>query len=382
MTNTTGQEDLQLAMQEKESPKHGTINHGQSAAKKPCENISTKCEQSAGRDKMGGKPVFTIPNRILNLNSGFKEKLLCDGPTFTAGTCCQYRCAFCFVPAVMAKTVVPMLRPLGLKHEDVVVRRKNPVETLRGQQTDRYGQPKYKDSNDRRVIYASPLVDVASNMELVAETVELCKVILELTNWQIRLLSKSNLLPKVAQGLSDYNEPARNRIIYGVSTGTLDNKLAQAFEQGCPLVSKRIESLHWLQDNGFRTFGMICPSLPMSGPGAYLYFAKTMFDAIRADRCEHVWAEVINVRGESFTRTEKALRDAGFEQSAGNLIRVADKAEWEQYARWTFEAHAEMPYKPGQLRFLQYVNKENFAWWKEREPLGAVLLGNITHTDA
>lgn len=67
------------------------------------------------------------------------------------------------------------------------------------------GRPKFRTlaggQPDRRVIYASPLVDVAGNLELVRETVEICRVILELTNWQIRLLSKSNLLPKIAEGL-------------------------------------------------------------------------------------------------------------------------------------------------------------------------------------
>jgi len=125
------------------------------------------------------------------------------------------------------------------------------------------------------------------------ETSELCKVILELTNWQIRLLSKSSFLPFIAKGLEQFpGLRARQRVIYGVSTGTLDDKLASSIEQGCPLVRRRIESFHWLQNSGFRTFGMICPSLPQPD---YLQFSKDILSAIRADRCEHIWSEVINV---------------------------------------------------------------------------------------
>ena len=118
-------------------------------------------------------------------------------------------------------------------------------------------------------------------MELVRETAEICSVILELTDWDIRLLSKSNLLPKLAVSLGmlppwERVFKSKERIIYGVSTGTLDDNLAQAFEQGCPLVSKRIQSLHWLQDNGFRTFGMICPSLPFEDGWEYGVFARHM----------------------------------------------------------------------------------------------------------
>jgi hypothetical protein len=73
-------------------------------------------------------------------------------------------------------------------------------------------------------------------------------------------------------------------------------------------VSRRIEALHWLQDNGFRTFGMICPSLPQSD---YLAFASEAAHKLRVDRCEEVWAEVVNVRGESLHATITALQGAG-----------------------------------------------------------------------
>jgi len=334
------------------------------------------------RTTMNGKPVFTVPAKtIINFDSGFKPKLLCNGPTFTAGTSCPYSCSFCYVPSQMLKQT-PWLEQHGVtgKHEDVVIRRADAVEIAR-KQLESHSKA---DRMTKKVIYASPLTDVAANMELVRETVELCKVILELTNWDIRLLSKSNLLPKVAQAIQEADKgtyvcdcEARiwsTRVIYGVSTGTLDDKIAAAFEGGTPKVSKRIESLHWLQDNGFRTFGMICPSLPTLAPSTYKIWARQMFEAIRGDRCEHVWAEVINLRGESFTRTEKALQEAGYEALASVLRRVStDKPAWEAYARATFEAHAPF-YKPGQLRFLQYITNANLEYWTANVERGAVLL--------
>lgn len=318
---------------------------------------------------MNRKPVFTVPARtIINFKSGFGKKLLCDGPTFSTGTACQYSCSFCYVPQAMQKQTL-WLKEHGVtgKHEDVVIRRDNPIEVARRQ------LEKAKDKDKPLVIYASPLVDVAANMELVRETVEMCLLILQQTQWHIRLLSKSNLLPKIAQSLEMCapSLKARERLIYGVSTGTLDDKLAQAFEEGCPLVGKRIQSLHWLQDNGFRTFGMVCPSLPQRDYG---FFAERMRDAIRYDRCEHVWAEVINVRGDSYTRTIEALTLAGAMEVAGDLIEVShNQSKWEQYARDTFLAHAKFC-PPEKLRFLQYVNKGNREWWRANVSKGAVLL--------
>lgn len=320
------------------------------------------------RKTMAGKPVYDIPSAtVLNLNSGFKEKLLCDGPTFSAGICCNASCSFCFVPAVMRKHLVTL--NVEGKHEDIVVRRQNATDTLLKQLTDKIGRPKYKHPLDRRVIYASPLVDVAGNMELTKETIAMVDIIMRYTYWQVRLLSKSNLLPKIAQA---FDRPdVKGRIIYGVSTGTLNDDLAKVFEQGTALVSKRLESLYWLQDNGFRTFGMICPSLPFDN---YKRFADEAHRAIRADLCEHVWAEILNVRGESMARTRKALSEGGFEHIADAVMRLSDKVTHESYARATFEAHRSL-YKPGQLRYLQYVTRDTYDWWKPFESRGAVLLG-------
>lgn len=325
---------------------------------------------------MSGKPVFGVNAKsVINFDSKFREKLLCDGPTFSASASCTASCAYCYVPQMMKKAE-PWLAKQGVigKHEDIVIRRNDAINIARKQLLSHSKSERQK----KKVIYSSPLADVAMNSDLVRETVEICKVILELTNWDIRLLSKSNLLPKVAMLLEEIETPhngrAEGRVIYGVSTGTLDDKLAAAFEEGTPKVSKRIESLHWLQDNGFRTFGMICPSLPAVEPSGYGKFAREMYDAIRGDKCEHVWNEVINVRGESFTRTEKCLRDAGFDQHASVLKLVSEnKDAWEAYARRTFESHSQF-YKRGQFRFLQYVTKSTRPYWESQISNGAVLL--------
>jgi hypothetical protein len=69
---------------------------------------------------------------------------------------------------------------------------------------------------------------------------------------------------------------------------------------------------------------------------------------------------------------------AGFHEDAERLKSVSDgpqaQQNWEQYARQTFEAHAKnLP--AGKLRFLQYVDRTNAAWWGAQRNRGAVLLG-------
>ena len=284
---------------------------------------------------MNRKPVHTVPAKtVINFKSDFEEKLLCDGLTFSTGSACVFSCAFCYVDDLMRRNPHTRgIRKKGIPFEDVVIRRKDAVDVVKSQLLKGKGVQKHKNSSDKRVIYSSPLVDVAANMDLVRETAEVCSLILEHRNWQIRLLSKSSLLYEVAKLI---DAKWKDRVIFGFSTGTLDDDLAKAYEKGTARVSKRLKSLHKLQDEGYRTFGMICPSLPQED---YDKFAREMAAAIRVDRCEHVWAEVINERGKSFTRTIDALNAAGLKEEAERLTEVKRGDLWEDYARKTFLAH-------------------------------------------
>lgn len=347
------------------------------------------------RSKMNGKPVFEVPAKsVINFDSGFLPKLLCDGPTFTLGSACPYSCSFCYVPAQMTKNphfqgitgkdgVMP-----GAKFEDLVIRRAGALKVLEDQLTLR-GKPRFMgDDQEGRVIYSSPLTDVAANVELAKETAEACKIILRLTRWHIRLLTKSNLMHFIADAIPT---DCKDRMIYGFSTGTMDDRLSVAFEKGTPKVSKRLENLRRLQDNGHRTFGMLCPSLPITMKGnpssnPYGDMAEHMAEEIRAERCEHVWAECINLRGKSMERTCQALRDAGYNDHADELARVSgDRVAWETYARCTFMGHvyamngATDSTGAPKLRFLQYVTEHTKDWWQDHKEHGAVLLGNIIH---
>jgi DNA repair photolyase len=341
---------------------------------------------------MNGKPVlWREAKTVVTFDSkAFQEKGLCDGITINTGDSCKFSCSFCYVGSQMWKLDHELVKSYNKEHstalnfEDVVIRRKQPLEVLKKQILDKESntKQKYLDKHDNRVVYSSTLVDVAANMELLRETAEWVNFILDKTFWQIRLLTKSSLLYKLVEDkmVPDKTKSGsrfshHQRLIFGFSTGTLNDDLANAFEKGTARVSKRIEGLHWLQDRGFRTFGMICPSLPQEN---YETFSKQMCDALRPEKCEKIWAEVINVRGESFKRTYEALLRAGFKDDAERLKSVSDSPQaqqnWEQYARQTFEAHAKN-LSHGKLRFLQYVDRTNATWWGAQRNLGAVLLG-------
>ena len=324
---------------------------------------------------MGKKPVFEIDSKtVIDFNSDFAHKRLCDGPTFSLGSVCVYSCTFCYVISMILKlsaiqAVKRSAALLGKRLEDVVIRKRRALKVLRRQLT--VDKPSWVNLQQKKVVYTSPLVDAAANMVLVKETAVACRMIFELTNWDVRVLSKSSLLPELAKLIP---EKFKDRMIYGVSTGTFGDELCAAFEKGTAKVSRRIQSLHWLQDHGYRTFAMLCPLLPQVDYDQYVSHA---LEEVRIEHCEYVWAEVINLRGDSFTSTCQALENGGFHAEAARLRGVCGPnsgSAWELYAQKAFQALArQVP--PEKLRFLQYAKAKDAAWWIEREPQGAILLG-------
>jgi DNA repair photolyase len=316
------------------------------------------------------------------LGDEFHEKLLCDGIVMNLGDKCVKRCTYCYVPSSTTKLDSSILDPYNRDHntalgfQDVVIRRANAIKVLRSQLLNEDGTSRYSDPSDNRVVFTSTLVDPAANMELLHETAEACNLILEHTHWQIRILSKSTLMARLVEKemIPQQYQP---RLILGFSIGTLDDRVARAIEPGASPPSMRLAALHRLQNRGIRTFGMICPSLPQED---YDKFSKEICEAIRVDRCEHVWAEVLNVRGESKQKTLTALEGAGLTAEAERFRSVFfdehAASNWELYAQQTFEAHTRnIPAE--KLRFLQYLKEDSIDWWKARRADGAVLIGEV-----
>ena len=403
-------------------------------------------------EKILGKPVYLVDTHPVNHDSGFLEKRLCDGPTFTAGTACGYSCQYCYVESQvrLQKPTKDALKLSGRPFNEIVIRRDDVLphlaedltQTKRGKDqlpsakslippalAKKWGikskwlkdrVPTYKGTEWKgKVIYGSPLVDIAATKELALETVEMCDMILRLTDLDIRLLSKSPLLATVvvkelAERFPDTKNGAKARLILGFSTGTLDDGVASAIERPIPLPSARLKALHGLQDAGFRTYGMLCPVLPQRDPAAYKAYAAAAMKAIRAERCEEIWSEVVNFRAgtkeptqdpddqhqrNSFKATLQALNDGGFVDQAALFEKVAvDPEAWEEYSRAMFEALLEAAPErkaarlivgekvkaapPKKLWWLHYPRNHASIdnYWENQQANGVLLLGSHAGT--
>lgn len=326
---------------------------------------------------VNGKPQFEIKvEDVINFNSGFGHKLLCDFMTFSLGSACAGSCAYCYVESAVrkhpgVKKVMNQIGQAGLRFQDVVISRTNALNVLRAQLT--VNRPRQVDIHTKKVVYTSNLVDPALNPKQARETLEACRIFMELTRWDVRLLSKGSFLRLIAEGIP---KEFRHRLIFGHSTGIFDERIARVVEAGTAKVTKRIEEHRWLQDHGYRTYGMICPVLPQVNYDEYIQNAVSR---LRVDRCEHVWVEALNVRGESMEKTLTALADAGCIDEAERVRGIfgpGNGEAWERYSRALFEACARHIPRD-KLRFLQYVDRGSMEWWVNRRNDGAVLLGKL-----
>ena len=102
---------------------------------------------------------------------------------------------------------------------------------------------------------------------------------------------------------------------------------------------------------------MLCPILPSE-----TNYLGQLIDAINPEKCEHIWAEPINLRGKSLVKTYDQLKQCGLEKDAEELNAVmGNKERWRSYSKELFTTlrhELEKRRVADKLRFLQYVKGE------------------------
>jgi DNA repair photolyase len=296
---------------------------------------------------MNKKHFYYSGKTGIGYTKGFEKKKLAKY-SVNIGNICEFGCSFCYVPSVTRKqktvrSIIDQGYEVGefssYRYKDNVLR--TVAKDLR----------KFEPDDDSMVIFCTTC-DPCANSEHADTSVEAIKLVMEKSNLQVRVLSKSILIKIMAQKLSMH----KDRVTYSLSTGTANDKISAAIEAHASPIGKRIEALHWLQGHNFRTYGMICPVLPSEVENV-----ETLIDNVRPEKCEHVWVEAINVRGKSLARTYEKLVDAGLNDHAEKLKKVmGNNDSWVKYSKALFtRIQAEMK-KRGELeklRFLQYISR-------------------------
>jgi len=269
----------------------------------------------------------------------------------------------CYVPSITNKQKsVIALQKQGLKFDDFSLYRykENVLETVSRDLAKM--PPTCKDT-----VFFCTTCDPCATLKHAETTIEAIRLIMARSRLQVRVLSKSVFIKDIASALIDYKE----RIVYSLSTGTSLDEISKAIEEHASPVRLRVETLHWLQNNNFRTYGMICPVIPSE-----ISRVKQLLDQVRPEICEYVWVEAVNVRGKSLFNTFTKLNEAGPHQHAAELQRVmGEKNNWRDYSKNLFvEFQSEMKNRGllEKLRFLQYVTKTDVEFFHNQP--GAICL--------
>jgi DNA repair photolyase len=281
---------------------------------------------------------------------GFQKKQLADFAC-NIGNICEFGCTFCYVPTVTTrqKYVQKILKKGFSPNQVSLYRTKDNILKCVGRDLKKHK----KGDGDERVVFFCTTCDPCPTDEHAQITIEAIKLIMENSDLYVRVLSKSKLIVELAKAL----DPWRERIIYGLSTGTCRPEISACIESNATPVKERTKALGVLQDISCRTYGMLCPILPSE-----MDCLGQLIDAINPEKCEHIWAEPINVRGKSLVKTYNQLKQCDLEKDAEKLNAVmGNKERWRDYSKELFTTlrhELEKKKVADKLRFLQYVKRE------------------------
>lgn len=293
---------------------------------------------------------------------GFRHKLLAEY-SVNIGNICEFGCSFCYVPSITGKQkTVKSILDKGYKLGEFSLYRykDNVIHTVAN-------DLRKINPNDMGTVFFCTTCDPCATTKHAEISIDAIKLIMEKSNLQVRVLSKCVLIKKIAESLSTFQD----RVMFSLSTGTTSDEISNAIEENASSISKRVETLHWLQDNTFRTYGMICPVLPSE-----IDNVSILVDQVRPEHCEHVWVEAVNVRGRSLINTYNKLKEHHLDKHAEELKKVmGNKSNWGAYSKQLFLNFQKEMRDRGhlyKLRYLQYVSPEDKDFYATQE--GAICL--------
>lgn len=182
------------------------------------------------------------------------------------------------------------------------------------------------------------------------------RVLVEETAANVRILTKS---AEVVKDL-DVARDARDRVLVGLSTGIPASRedVAAAVEPNASPITARLQALKQAHDLGFKTYGMLCPCLPIVADTAEAL--TEMFKSVMDCGASEIWLEPVNARGQGLINTAEALRIAGLKAEAEAVDAISDRGTWSKYAADLAETAAKVAESLGvreRLHVLMYSNK-------------------------
>jgi len=147
------------------------------------------------------------------------------------------------------------------------------------------------------------------------------KIILEESTLNVRILTRSPLAKRDFSLFKKFG----NRLVFGMSLPTLDDKLSQIYEPGAPGPAVKLKTLQAAVDGGLHVYVALAPTLPDDGREGV---RKVMEEIVKL-RPITIFHEPINLRAENVHRIEKKAKELG-RSIKSEVFQTNER--WREYA--------------------------------------------------
>ena len=260
--------------------------------------------------------IINIWNHPVTINrNGFKYKSLsCWSINPFVG--CQHACRFCYVPSVSAIKLKGQLAGLGVDDPDEqwgqyaflrVWDERAFLSSLRAAEKTPIGE---LNADGNRAVMLSTTTDAyqtlrgenpvqtsALNSQARVMVRRMLELIRDHSTLNVRILTRSPL----AREDFDLYRTFGNRLLFGMSIPTLDDRLARLYEPKAPAPSRRLETLRLAAAKGIPVYAAVAPTFPeMDEVG----LASVLGEIGRLNPVT-IFHEPINLRGGNIDRMRK-----------------------------------------------------------------------------
>lgn len=270
----------------------------------------------------------------------FKHKSLSDWACNIAVGCC-HGCLVCYVPAVSAKFLAPKLKEkYGIDDPDAqwgdytLLRPLDEELLLADIRSAENRSVKKLSADGNRAIMLCTTTDpyqtltapnVVLQRRLNEERSRMVRRIIELvrdhSTLNIRILTRSPL----ARLDFDLFATLGDRLLFGMSLPTLNDRLARIYEPNAPSSTQRLATLRLAQDRGLNVFVAVAPTYAECDEADL----RATLTAVKQLNPFTVYHEPINVRAENIARIAEHAQAAG---EVLNTAVFANPNTWRVYA--------------------------------------------------
>lgn len=290
--------------------------------------MSTKLEKI----DVWGQPFTINPNN-------FKFKSLSNwSANISVG--CTHGCRFCYVPDASTIKQAEPLKEYGVKDPDAqwgqysLLRYWDPQKFYQSLEAAKsVPKDELKPDGNRAVMYCTTTDayqvfnanDVSRTKELNSRAEQMVRnsleIIRENSDLNVRILTRSPLARRHFGLFKSYG----NRLVFGMSLPTLNDKLCQIYEPNAPGPQVRLKALQDARDAGLHVYVAMAPTYPECDKADL----QATLAAIKELNPITIFHEPINIRAENVKRIEKHAKEAG---ETMKTEVFASKESWRRYA--------------------------------------------------